>query len=617
MRPASGMSIFDTDVSPAVAEARLLHPKDHGYFTVAAARAGGRWQENHFPLSSLDAVATSIRGNADTYISQASFATKLRRGFNTKSLRCAFVDLDTYNRPGNDSPQELAAQVIDRARALGVPDPSYIASSGRGLYAKWVFDDPVGAGLLPNWKLLQKKLVSAYLPMGADPKVIDPTRVLRLQETVNSKSGLAVSLIHEGKTHSFADLFRQAEPLEILKRTPDGKIVKGRSTVVHRGETLNAQQLASDEALSDLDALGLYAGQREPVMMARMGLQSLNWYRFLDLRDLVIQRGGIRRGSRDAILFWMVSFLAQARIINPTNFWSEVQALLASFPVGHDFNPMQDGSLSTLLERIKSQAKGEKCFYDGQGYNAIYTPANDTLINLLSISREEEAGLRTIISDTEKRKRADDKVPGRAERRFERQEAREAAVELLAQGMTQSDIARTLGKNRSTIGRWLTPESSVGRPYIETRGRRRRAAKPHTRLTGRGPIPMGPMPASDHPSCQATGTRPMTTEELKARTKVRQQKAHLCAKRERWSTHQLRQWLDDRRLVLHRRSQARAASIEVASEASISAQADRLVAELIEHLRRGVRCTTDQISISGSGTLSSSPTTGPPLSDPV
>lgn len=615
------MSIFDTDVAPAVAEARLLHPQDHGFFTVAAVGANGRWQEDHFPMSRLDAVAASVKGRPDTYISQASFATRLRKGFNTKSLRCAFVDIDTYNVQGNDSPEALASRVIDRAREMGVPDPSYIAHSGRGLYAKWVFDDPVNAGLMPTWRLLQKKLVSAYLPMGADAKVIDPARVLRLQETINSKSGSEVGLLHQGQTHSFAELFRQAEPLEILKREKDGRIVKARSTVVRKGKVLSAGDLATDEGLTDLDGLSLYAAQREPAMMARMGLQSLNWSRFLDLRDLVIQRGGIRRGSRDIFLFWMVAFLAQARIIEPNNFWAEVHALLASFPVGRDFNPAQDGSLSTLLERIKSQAKGQKCFYDGQSYNAIYTPSNDTLLNMLDISVEEEGGLRTIISDSEKLKRADAKVPGRAERRFERQEAREAAVELQAQGLTYSEIARTLGKNRSTIRCWLTPDPAAGRPFVETRGRRRRGSHGHHNhakvlLTGNGPVCVKPG-APAEPAHAPGSPRPMSAEELKARTKIRAQKSHLCKSRAAWTPHQIRSWLDERNLCLHRRSIARSDCIEQASEESISAQADQMVAELMEHLRRSSLRTTEQISISCSGSLSSNPTTGPPAPDSV
>lgn len=622
------MSLFDTDVAPAVAEARLLHPQDYGFFTVAAVKEDGSWKEDHFPMSRLDAVSHSLRGNADTYMSQASFATKLRRGFNTKALRCVFVDLDTYNLPGDQDPQALAGQVIERARSAGIPDPSYIASSGRGLYAKWVFDNPVNAGLLPSWKLLQKKLVSTYLPMGADPKVVDPTRVLRLQETVNRKSASQVELISQGSTHSFAELFRQTERIEILRRQKDGSIVKARETVVHKGRKISAADLVCDEALTDLDGLNLYSGVREPAMMAQRGLQSLNWSRFLDLRDLVISRGGVRRGSRDMILFWMVSFLAHAKIITPENFWTEVQALLASFPVSRDFNPMQDGSLSTLFERIKSQAQGHKVVIDGQSFAPIYTPTNDTLINMLQISPEEEGGLRTIISTGEKRDRADAKAPGRASRRTERRDMREAAVEMHAQGMTQSEIAGTMGKSRSTISRWLTQNEGVGLPYVETRGRRRpaRSSYPAVAITGRGAIDSHtglPWAPDQSPGNQLgaahhhTAKKALSKDELRARTRIRQPKPHLCPKRTPWPAGQISLWLEQRNLVLSRRAHCVNPIFAAASEASIEAQADILVSALMANLRRPREESTRPISISSLAPLSCNPTTGPPANDTV
>lgn len=613
------MPVFDKTLSPGLAEAKLLHPQDHGFFTVAALGPNGKWKQDHFHTSTLDAVASSLRGNSDTYISQASFVSKLRRSSNMKAVRSVYVDLDIYNVPGLDSQQVAAEKVEERARELGIPAPSYIASSGRGLYAKWVFDSPINAGLLPSWKLMQRKLVSAYLPIGADPKVIDPARVLRLQETINSKNGGEVRLLKERETYSFYDLIRHTEHLDILKQK-EGKIVKAKAKafVNQNGRRIRSTDKFSDEALTDLEGLKLYSSLHEPVMLQK-GRLSLNWSRFLDLRDLVIRRGGIARGSRDLILFWMVSFLAQAKIINPENFWSEVQALLASFPVGRDFNPMHDGSLTTLYERLKSQAKGEKVNFGGLDFLPVYTPSNDTLINMLEISADEEAGLRTIISSAEKSKRADAAVPGRAERRVERIESREVAVELQSQGLTKSEIARTLKKDRSTIGRWLTPVPDAGKSFIETRGRRRRTShtnytRTRVRLTGRGPVIETISRGGDplQPAHPPGSPRPLTEQEIQARTKIRQQKNHLCESRAAWSSKKIRSWLDARRLCIQRRSKERAACAAQAKAESISAQADQLVAELIEHLRRSSKQATEHISISGCGSLSSNANTGPP-----
>ncbi|MDZ4128074.1 MAG: hypothetical protein U1E02_28485, partial [Hydrogenophaga sp.] len=194
-------------------------------------------------------------------------------------------------------------------------------------------------------------------------------------------------------------------------------------------------------------------------------------------------------------------------------------------------------------DRLKSQAKGEKVNFGGLDYLPVYTPSNDTLINMLEISADEEAGLRTIISSTEKSKRADATVPGRAERRVERIASREVAVELQSKGLTHSEIARTLKKDRSTIGRWLTPVPDAGKSFIETRGRRRRTShtnytQTRVRLTGRGPVIETISRGGDplQPAHPPGSPRPLTEQEIKARTKIRQQKSHLSESRAAWSS---------------------------------------------------------------------------------
>jgi len=589
------MSIFDNTVSPAVAEARLLHPQESGFFTVGAKAGNGRWKEDHFDLSKLDAVSQSLRGRADTYISQATFASRLRKSYNAKSLRCVFVDLDYYNTDlAQTDVQILADRVIERARSLGVPDPSYIASSGKGLYVKWVFDTPINATLMPGWKLMQKKLVSAYLPMGADQKVVDPARVLRSQETINSKSGSVVHLLREGQTHAFADLAQKTAHLEIFRIDKTGSIVKGTPTIQHKNRRVGADELFTDEALTDQVGLDLYAASRTPIMLSRISKQSLNWCRFLDMRDLVQMRGGVRRGSRDITLFWMVNFLAQAGVIDAHNFWTEVKALLASFPVTHDFNPLHDGSLNTLLSRIQAQARGEKVIFDGSVWCSTYTPGNNALLNMLQISPDEELHLRTIISGAEKLRRADEKVPGRSERRVERCQSQEVAVTLHSEGMNFTQIARTLGRNKSTISRWLKPIDRVGLPYHETRGRKPCAGTTLVKLTGRGPV--------------VTSTRSPSMHDIRRKTRVRQQKAHLRPGHTPWSHEQVRQWLAERNRLPHPGNGVPM----IASQKNLEAAAHQLVANLMQQLRRSSLAAGDSIFIPSTPSVSSSTIAAPP-----
>lgn len=480
--------LFDSRLTPAVAEAKLLHPEAAGFFTVCRRERDGSWIERHMAMSTLEATAMSLRSQQDCYISQASFASKLRRSSNTRALSSSFLDLDTYS-VGGMGRDEAVEKILQRAQQSGLPAPSYIASSGRGYYAKWLYNNSITDSLLPQWKLMQKRIISAFIDMGSDPKVCDPARVMRLQETVNSKSGTAVELLQQSERYSFQDLFLQTSDLPILKRRKDGAIIKVSDAVVHQGVRRTSRDLSTEAALTDVQGLGLYSESRTPVMLSRRSLQSLAWCRFLDLRDLVISRGGIHQGSRDITLFWMVNFLAQANIIEPGNFWEEVSDLVKSFPCSPDFQPLSDGSLGSLFERVQMHARGETVTLDGKAYSPIYTPRNDTLLNIFGISSDEEQTLRTIISGDEKLRRADAKVPGRQERRQSRTEERAVAATLAAQGLGYQEIAQQLGKDRSTVWRWLKPDVREGRPYIENRGRGRNPHKgPRYRITGRGVI---------------------------------------------------------------------------------------------------------------------------------
>ena len=52
----------------------------------------------------------------------------------------------------------------------------------------------------------------------------------------------------------------------------------------------------------------------------------------------------------------------------------------------------------TLYSKAKAYEKGEKISFGGREFAPLYTPKNDTLINLFQITDDEQAQLRTIIS---------------------------------------------------------------------------------------------------------------------------------------------------------------------------------------------------------------------------
>jgi hypothetical protein len=471
-------ALFDlSSIDTAAKEARLVHALNRGYFSVLRKENQQRPSQKSFAISQIEHVSDSLSGLSDTYFSQSSFILKNRQAVNLANLGCSFVDIDCYNID-QASTDEFVSRLVDRATFMGIPAPSYIIASGRGLYLKWLYKAPLSAANLNPWKALQATLVNLYKSLGADMAARDSARVLRLVGTVNSKSQSPVKPVWcSGIRYDFQDLLNCA----LLADVPDMLLCESRDkdsaaeliemdaslSEDERAALILTQKAASkskaDEArqvrqlkrlemlknmpakaLEDLNdqqsgcltQLSQYSRSREPIMLRHMTKESLNWSRFIDLRDLAIARGGLHRGKRDLTLFWMCNFLAQSKILDPSNFESEVHELVKCFP-GQDFRPLEEQSLSSLYRRLEKSAKGEKISFNGREYSCLYTPSNDTLINLFEITSDEQRGLNTIIDSREKCMRADAKVPGRSERREARSMWRNKAL-ALAQESTAS-----------------------------------------------------------------------------------------------------------------------------------------------------------------------------------
>lgn len=521
------MILLDGDsASIAQSEARLILPNTQGYVCMARdwsiAEPGRRkpWVHTWAPASELERLVSLMVGESDVYLAQATFAGRRRAVTTAREIRCAFVDLDVYNR-GLVANDDLVEQVLRTGCAAGLPSPTYITMSGRGMYLKWVFSHAISDSLLTHWRSLIRMLQHVYRDYGADPKASDVSRVLRPAQTYNGKSGALVH-IHpaQGGLVEFASMCEAASraqavvgPAPAQQRTVAAREM---ASIRHHQERLAQQP-------TDFGLLDQFAAAHEPILLDRKSVRSLNWNRFLDLRDLAFARGGIQPGSRDLFLFWMATFLSNAGVLRPDNFWPEINTLLQAFPQARDFDPTREATLTTLYDRLCAQARGEKVILNGREFAPVYTPSNDHLINALEITDAEQRGMRTIISSAEKAWRADERVPGRRERREERQTSQRVAATLRAEGVPVAQIAEQLGKARSTVYEWLTQDPRAGEPVIEKRGRHTKRAQ---RFSG-GEAPV------------------MSDQEVARRTRICPGKKHLRAEAH-MSPEEIRQWFAKR-----------------------------------------------------------------------
>ncbi len=94
---------------------------------------------------------------------------------------------------GSD-PQRVARNFLENLQVIGIPAPSLLTDTGRGLAAIWLIDE-MPAKALKRWQSVMSVLTCLFRFFGADPASTDASRVFRLPGTINQKCGREVKVI--------------------------------------------------------------------------------------------------------------------------------------------------------------------------------------------------------------------------------------------------------------------------------------------------------------------------------------------------------------------------------------------------------------------------------------
>ena len=435
-------------------EAHQYHDTSQwGWFSLLTRDSLGKTAQTSHRLDTMPTVLGLVDPHRDTWLSQAEFMRPNRRVVNLLRLGLLFCDIDCY--PKKDQPPELtrwahgkspeamAAALLHFCQAEGIPPPSVVVYSGRGLQAKWLLEGTIPRQALPRWNACQRHLVDTLRPYGADPAAKDASRVLRLVDTVNTKSGELCRVVHvtcgaDGQAVRYGFEYLAECLLPVARWQHEANQAKQRPTLqVHQG--------------------GKPAGKGLRGFSGR----TLAWHRLEDLRTLAQLRGGVAEGQRMQHLFWQLNFLLLAGATNTELMWHEAAELARQIDPSWGYRTPE---LSTLYQKAQAHERGERITFQGREFAPLYTPKNDTLINLFGITDQEQKQLRTIVStdeakerhakrDTERRRAAG--AVERAEYLDQAQHKRKQAAELRGKGLSVRAIAQQMGVSVGAVSGYL------------------------------------------------------------------------------------------------------------------------------------------------------------------
>ena len=393
------------------------------------------WKQQGYPLSTLVAHATKIAAEThkDIYISLQTFYTPRRLADKLWRLNAIAFDIDEHTKgltadeikgTVNRTLAILERDVFDKDV---LPHPSMIVSTGRGLQVLYLLESLPRQGL-PLWKLTGESMadrisdcLDAYKGVTGtlDPNYGDVTRVLRVPGTYNYTARQYAYIIEPPADVELVyyrlDTLRDRFLPELIidkKNKTDGKKKKANASVVRLFNTYS-----------------LHVARLEDIVKLR------------ELR----QASDVPEDYRRRMIFLY-------------RYWScfcvgEEAALEAALDFNEGFRQPLPPSI------VKNDTKSaEKAYEDWKAdHKRGYNYKNETLIELLGITTEEQQFMQTIIGHDEKMRRMKTRNWDHSKRDEVRASARierdNEIMELIRKGVSRREICNIKGVSPNTISK--------------------------------------------------------------------------------------------------------------------------------------------------------------------
>lgn len=372
-------------------------------------------------ISPIEINSEEYKNKKDIYYTPNTFNSPIRREREYLwQLHRFYIDIDHKTGTEPIDQFEVVGAVEQLVEEKKIPQPTEYINSGRGIHIYWDINN-CHIMLLDLWEKIEnhlfntiKELERSIKNISVDTRVKDPTRLLRLPGTINSKNNSKCysMLKNESNKYNIFDLKKA-----YIKPKKQYKQNKGK--------------------IAYLPTKNLY---------------TLNMSRIEDFKRIVSLRNGEVVGYRNTLI---MLYSYHYRLINEVT----VEELIK---VTKEFNKSfrEPYKAKELISVCRSVNRTVKHFQEDN--NKGYKFTNKYIINALDLEEQEQRELLTIIStrvkydrNNKKRNEARRNEEGLTSRQQGKKDRINSILELKQQGYNQSKIAEKLGITRQAVSKLL------------------------------------------------------------------------------------------------------------------------------------------------------------------
>lgn len=230
----------------------LIYKDDKGFISVFRKGFKGIFQ-HHYKKDQLEEVLDDFFNKeytTDLYMSVNTFVKPERTLESLRYLNALYIDIDCYKLKLRK--ESVLFFLENDFYGSIIPEPTLVVDSGRGLTLYWKIES-VPSKALPLWKAMQYYLYNALKEFGADINALDASRILRVIGSNNMKSYTDVKVIEYNKDNIYnLKGLKQDYLPKVEKSKNEKKEFKGKIVNIYNGFTLAKARLKDLEKLVEL-----------------------------------------------------------------------------------------------------------------------------------------------------------------------------------------------------------------------------------------------------------------------------------------------------------------------------------------------------------------------------